>query len=348
MLYMRLPNGSRSCLSCHGADPGANPNNILRGADNPVAITKALSTVGAMGFLNTQLLDADRADIAAFLGSVLTLVANDQPLRIWPVTLESGAASTGTAAAVQWVRIANVSSQPQPVGSVTINDARHSLSHDCPAVLPAGAACRALVRMQASGAGWMHAAVKMESMALPRPFFAGASVFASTSPVSTLVVANGDLDAPIAATAGVPVRRRIALHNPGPMPASVDGLLVLGPQASQFRVEQGCAVGTILQAGVSCELEVSYSPNLLPSAQALLRVRTDQGFPQALLLLGNGSSAIVTPPPDPAPAPGPVPGVPEAGGGCSMRSTSSRPGDAALLLLAAVALAALWRRRSAR
>ena len=55
MLYMRLANDTRACVSCHGPDPGVNPNNILRAADSPNTLVKVMSTVSAMGFLSSQL-----------------------------------------------------------------------------------------------------------------------------------------------------------------------------------------------------------------------------------------------------------------------------------------------------
>lgn len=49
--YLRLDAGVPSCLTCHGPDPAQGRNNLLRAADNPAALQKALNAVGAMGFL---------------------------------------------------------------------------------------------------------------------------------------------------------------------------------------------------------------------------------------------------------------------------------------------------------
>lgn len=101
----------------------------------------------------------------------------------------------------------------------------------------------------------------------------------------------------------------ISLSNPGPMPALVDPPLVLGPEAPRFRVAGACATGTVLQAGQSCDYGLVYEAGMLASAEAILRVRTDQGLPQSVLLRGSGVAGALPPAPTKV-----LP--PSAGGGC--------------------------------
>lgn len=89
-LYLQLPGMSTSCVGCHGPDPAANRNNLLRAADQPAALVKALNTVSAMGFLRDALDEARIADLSAYLGSVRSVAAADAPLALWPRTLEFG------------------------------------------------------------------------------------------------------------------------------------------------------------------------------------------------------------------------------------------------------------------
>lgn len=64
-LYLRRPTDAPACVSCHGPDPAGNRNNILRASDQPLALVKALGTVGVMGYLRPVLSDTDIGDLAA-------------------------------------------------------------------------------------------------------------------------------------------------------------------------------------------------------------------------------------------------------------------------------------------
>jgi mono/diheme cytochrome c family protein len=57
-LYMQLPGGVASCVSCHGPEPQGNRNSLLKAANNPQALTKALATVGVMSYIRASLDDA--------------------------------------------------------------------------------------------------------------------------------------------------------------------------------------------------------------------------------------------------------------------------------------------------
>ena len=146
-LYLQTDTGLRSCVVCHGPDPGQNRNNLLRAADQPTALTRALSTVGVMGYLGSALSDADRADVSAFLLSVARLNAPDTALRVGPISLEFGQVGVGARSATQSVRLSNPSSsRAVAVEPPRATDATLSLSHDCPASLPPLAFCDVKVR----------------------------------------------------------------------------------------------------------------------------------------------------------------------------------------------------------
>lgn len=333
MTYLRTPLGRASCVSCHGADPGANPNNILRGADNPQAITKALNTVSPMGFLRSQLSDADRADVAAFLGTVARQGLPATPARLWPVALEFGVAATGTVTPEHQLRLLNASAIPLRFGGAALQGAGGRLTHDCPAQLQAGSACTLRLALDApADAHAARSALEVELGA--QRLVAGASLLPASANASAL---RWDADSDVVSFGpgpGATARRTVALFNPGPMPATLGTTTVVGPQAHQFQVA-GCARGSTLQAGTRCDLSIEYTPSLLPSAEAMLSVRSDQTNPTSLRLAGGGVPPAPVEPPPALPVDG--------GGGCSTGGGTSRP-DPLLAGLLLVALAALWRR----
>ena len=106
-LYLQLPGMSTSCVGCHGPDPAANRNNLLRAANQPAALLKALNTFSAMGFLRDALDEARIADLSAYLDRVLLTAALDAPLALWPRTIEFGSLGIGEVSAIHRVTLLN-------------------------------------------------------------------------------------------------------------------------------------------------------------------------------------------------------------------------------------------------
>ena len=339
-LYLQTDGGLRSCVACHGADPGQNRNNLLRAADQPNNLTRALSTVGVMGYLGSALSDVDRADVAAFLGSVARLNAPDTALRVWPISLEFGQVGVGVRSATQSIRLSNPStSRAVAVEPPRASDATLSVSHDCPASLPPLAFCDVKVALQPVAQGSIRAAVDIRTSAFTSPVVIGVLASGVGTVPSAL---TWQLDAETArfeAPSAAPVRRVIPLFNPGPLPAVIGVTSIVGPGASNFRIDGGCAAGSVLVAGTRCDLAVTYEPDLRPLVLATLQLRSDQGNPASVLLEG------VAPPVPPQPLQATA--VPDSGGGCTVGPPNRQLFDPVLLLAvlsAALAAAARGRR----
>lgn len=337
-LYMRTDDGGRSCVSCHGPDPGLSQNNILRAAGSPDTLTKVLNTVSAMGFLRSRLSDADRADITAFLASINALNDPASGLRMWPVTLDFGTLAVGATSPAQTVRLANLSlSAPLALASIGVSGTRAQLRHDCPAQLAPGGRCDVQVTMRTDAPQLERATLSVTGPALGTPVHAGVAALGTRDAVSALA-----WESPATAVAFNPAtpRKVVALANPGPMPAVLALTSITGPNASQFRIEGGCAQGQMLVAGTRCELTLAYTPGAQP-AQAVLQLRSDQGNPASLSLEGAAAAAAE------APAPPDVLAAADSGGGC----TAGPPGkkaDPTLWLAALLAAAALLGRSGVR
>jgi mono/diheme cytochrome c family protein len=337
MLYMRTDGDTRSCLNCHGPDPGQGRNNILSAADAPTAIARAMATVGAMNFLRLQLSDPDREAVSAFLGSVSRLNTPGLPLQAWPITFDFGRVPAGSPSATQAMRLRNRSAQPVGIGAIAASDPAVEVRHDCPAQLPAGAACDIRLRMTPAAFGPVRAALTVNSPDWPSAVQAGLLVRGDAAPLSAPAWSPAQDTLALDAPGDAAVQRRIRLSNPGPMPVTLAATSIVGPDAARFSTA-GCAADTVLQAGTDCEMTVTYTPSQLTTAQATVQVRSDQGHPASLLLAGTRPPVAE----DEAATVAPV----ESGGGCST-GPGRRPADPLLAaaLLLALSAAARGRRR---
>lgn len=337
MLYVRLANNVASCASCHGPDPSQGRNNILFAADNPGKIIKSINNIGAMGYLSSELSEADTSDISAFLGRVAQTTLDTSPLRVWPWTLDFGSIQPGLESAKQFVRISNASASPLNISDISVNSADMALTHNCPTELVSEASCEVQLTLRPIVFGLHRASLlvtaggKMSAL--------GMVGYGAAMPVSRLVWTQPDTVS-FAATQGNTARATLTLSNPGPMPAVLGLINVSGDQASQFKVESGCGIGTVLQAGTSCNLSVSYLAGVMPQSNALLQLRSDQTNPSAVRLQGSltptaPAQAVLVPPGG------------SSGGGCAFTSDPSRSRDITLMaaLLAAAAALARQRRR---
>lgn len=331
-LYMRLANDSWSCVSCHGPDPGANRNNILRAADRPETLVKVMNTVSAMGFLSSQLTEVDRADVTAFLGNIVRVNDPSAALRVWPVTLDFGRVPVGGTSARQFVNISNPSAAPSSVPVTFLaTDPAIAFDHDCPASLSPGSSCEAGVTLNPNEVGLMRAAVLVSSPALSQPMVLGLIGYGSSGPLSQLAWVQSAPDVRFEAEKGGPnVLRTLTLNNPGTMPVELALTSITGPNANQFRLQGGCASSSMLQAGTQCELTVAYTPSQFAESKAVLQLRSNQGNPPALRLDGIATSPGATVLPiEPLTTP--------TGGGCSIGPPTQRGHDPALWLMALIA-----------
>ncbi len=332
-LYMRLDDDTRSCVSCHGPDPGVNHNNILRAADNPQTLTKVMNTVSAMGFLSSRLTEQDRADVTAFLGSITRLNAPGSTLRVFPVTVDFGSVGIGAVSAPHQVRITNGGAAAVAIAAIESANASVDVRHACPAQLAAGSSCDVTLRLMPLAAGLLRPTLNLRVDSHPGGIQVAGTGKGVVEPVSSLAWGQA---APVVAFSSADAASQvqtIRLVNPGPVPAVLGLTSIVGPAAASFRIESGCASGTTLAAGTGCDLQVVYLASALATVQASLQIRSDQGNPSGLRLEGVQSS----PPPAAEVAP-------QGGGGCSTGPARPPPGDPVLPGAVILALALLLRR----
>lgn len=370
-LYLGLPAGDASCVECHGPDPGLDRNRLLNAARGPAAIDEALRKAAAMGYLAELLAPVDRADLSAFLALVSAEAEGTTPAQAWPWGLEFGRLTPGAAAAPQAVRLHNRSAgalalAPRLRELAPGGTAGLSLVHDCPALLPPGAACTARLGLVAGAEGRVLAALDWgDGGAALRPVGVAATVGAGPVAVAgwrDAASAEADGVVRLQAPALAEATATLTLRNDGVVPMVLGVPAITGPGRASFGLEAGadaCTAHAVLAPGAECRVRLRARAPASGVAEAALQWRND-GVHAPLRRLevralaapppvGSPPPAVVPPGAAPAPAPAPSPApVATGGGGCSRMAVSPGRLDPLLpgLVLLAVAVLALRARRA--
>ena len=340
-LYVQLPGETPSCVSCHGPDPTQNRNNILRAADRPATLLRALNTVGVMGYLRDSLNDAAIADLAAYLARVAVVAAPDAAVALWPSTIEFGRLPAGGVSPPHGVTLRNLGSEALGLARPLMVGQGFSLSDDCPASLAPGSSCA----LDAAGvdrgrgtrggdaaAGHVGTLVATVCSGCPPPWSTpGRASCRPTRHSSTSARCR-----PVRA-----MTRNITLTSHGTLPVTLGVATLTGPGRGQFQLDGACAPGTVLAPGLQCVLQVVYAPGVAGSAQAVLQWRSDGVNPGTVVLEGRATAVPAAPAP---PVPTPAPSLSSGSGGCTI-GPPDRLADVTHGVLLALALLVMCCRR---
>lgn len=346
-LYRALPGnpGVGSCIGCHG-DPVDNRNSVLRGAVGGPLIARTINAVGAMGYLRQYLGEAELADIAAYLASVVPAGALEALPAPWPTSHDFGVHEVGTQAPERAVLVRNL--QPRgdiAIGAVVSTDPlAFPLQHDCPLALPPLGQCRVRTwfRPQAEGAASARWEVQdAGGRALRSGSLRGTGSTGLTGPAPALAwegdTGSGDLVDLGRVSVGARAARSFALVNPGPRAVTITRLRVTGPNAARFALVGACATSAAapgpvrVEAGARCALELAFAPTLVERVEGWIELEADARNAPSLRVQALGVAAA-----DPGPPAPPSPEPASAGGGAAAP---------AFLLGLALATLLLMRRR---
>ncbi len=333
--YLQLPDAP-SCVSCHGPDPSQGRNNLLRAADNPQAIRKALTTVGVMGYLDVHLTEQDIADIAAYLGRVIVVADPASSIALWPVTLDFGTLPVGATSPEHRVRILNRGMSVLMLSAPQATGAGFALDGGCQGALVAGASCEVAVRWSATAAGNGAGALVLASDAAWSPLVVGLAARARDAGAGALSPLAPAAQLSFASTAvGESSSIDWTLISSGSEPVTLAASTLIGPQFAQFSIAGDCTAGRTLMPGSTCTLRVAYRPAAAGSqAHAALQVRSDGIDPGSVMLAGSAARA----------SEGEEPAPPPSGGGCAI-GPPARQLDPTLAILLAIGATSLWLRR---
>lgn len=316
-LYRALPGspGVGSCISCHG-EPVNNRNSVLRGAAGGALISRTIAAVSAMGYLRQFLSDADLADIAAYLGTVVPTAALETLPEPWPTVDDFGVQAVGTQAAERWILIRNL--QPRSdiaIGAVVSTDPLvFPVQHECPLSLPPLGQCRVRTWFRPATAGPAEARFDIvapggQVLRSGRLLGTGAALQPPTlawSPATELIdFARVEV--------GRSAQVRLQLHNPGSMAVSLQRLRSTGPQALRFAVASDCAASGRIEPGARCEVTVTHTPRSAERAESWVELGSDAANAPLLRMQAIGVAPAAPADPSPAPPSGPSEG--DRGGG---------------------------------
>jgi MYXO-CTERM domain-containing protein len=339
-LYLQLPGNLASCVSCHGPDPAANRNNLLRAAGQPLVLLKTLNAVGVMGYLKLALSDADIADLSAYLDTVAR-AASDPSRSVWPRTIEFGDLGLGEVSPEHTVRLRNLSAAPLTGVLPRLAAGRFDLRHDCPGTLAPGTSCSAHVRAFAPTSGQQTADALVWGDGAGAVI--GLSARGASGPVARLVLDPAVLDMG-SAEVGTVVTRRVRVLNAGTADATLGVATLTGPTAGAFSTDGRCPPATVVSPGTACTLDLRWRAGAAVAYDAVLQWRGDGTHPAPMRLQALGTSAGQATDPPAAPPAAEAPAATGGGGGCTSSSASAQA-DTGTTWWAAFALGALIVRR---
>ncbi|MEY2894000.1 MAG: hypothetical protein RJA98_3908 [Pseudomonadota bacterium] len=209
-----------------------------------------------------------------------------------PASLDFGNQSIGVASAARSITLSNSGSGALAISALGTS-APYALTHNCGASVAAGASCTVNVVFTPNGAGAANGNVTLATNASGSPHavtLSGTGLLAlpalswsSASALAFGTVTVGQSSATVSRT----------LSNAGPGSATLTALPISGSEAGDFAVAAGssCSASTVLAAGSSCTLVLSFSPAAAGSRSASLQVSSNGSNPGALSLSGTGAAA---------------------------------------------------------
>ncbi len=333
-LYRTLPGSpaAGSCISCHG-EPVNNRNGVLRGAAGGPVIARTISAVGAMGYLHRYLGDADLADIAAYLATVVPAGPVDALPDLSPTADHFGAQTIGTQSGERTLLLRNRLPRGElSIGAVISADIdQFPLRHDCPLALPPLGQCSIHVGFRPATPGAIGTTFNVVDSGGQLLRSGAVSGLGVTGPPAALTwreppdLLFGNV------ALGQTVLRTALLVNASALPAQVARLRVTGPNASRFVLESDCPAGSRIEAGAGCELRLRFAPQVAGLVEGWIEIESDASNAPLARVSASGVTAAADVPEVQTP--------PAGGGGGAMPAWWTT-------LLAAAALA--LRRRSPR
>jgi hypothetical protein len=269
------------------------------------------------------------------------VAAPDASAALWPSTIEFGSLGLGGVSPSHRVSLRNLGSEALGLARPQLLGHGFLISDSCPASLAPGASCSLTLRASTAVTGPAVATLQLGASAPWSPVMLGVSASVVTAAAGQLSANTAQLDFGTL-EAGARLTRSITLTSHGTAPVTLGVATLTGPGRGTYRLDGGCAAGTVLAPGSSCVLQVSYAPAVAGSAQATLQWRSDGVNPGTVQLEGRASAVSVVGPPPPSPAP--PPGAAASGGGCTI-GPPDQLADVSHAVLLTLALAVLWCRR---
>ena len=198
----------------------------------------------------------------------------------------------GTGSTAQSFTVTNYGLTTLTISNIAItgtNAADFSQAHSCGGSLATGASCTITVTFRPTGSGTRTAAVSITDNASGSPqkvALSGVGTIGKLSPIS-LSFGSVVIDTTSSAQTGT-------LTNVGTTTLTITGIAITGTNAGDFAQTHTC--GSLLSAGASCSISVTFRPTASGTRTAVLSISDNGGgSPQAVSLSGSGVSGRCTP-----------------------------------------------------
>ena len=296
-LYLNGPtSGGTACSACHSANPAANVNNILAGANNHTVISSAFAAnKGGMGSLyNGKFTSAEIADLAAFIGNPTVTAA--PAASVAPAALSFGGATVGQDSGALSTTLSNTGSAALNIGSLAVGGSNggdfHITGGTCASgqALAAGSNCSVQLVFRPAAAGARSGALTISHNATGGSSSVTLSGTGNAVAQATLALSATALDFGALLT-NAPSQRTLTLTNSGQAALTFSSIGVSGAQAGFFTLGGSCATATPLAVGANCTVVVQALPTASGAFAASLNLASNASNANVAVALSGSATA---------------------------------------------------------
>ena len=296
-LYLNGPtSGGTTCSACHGANPAANVNNVLAGANNPTVISSAFAAnKGGMGSLyNGKFTAAEVADLAAFIGNPNVTAA--PAASVAPSTLSFGGATVGQDSGALSTTLSNTGSAALNISGLAVGGGNGGdfriTGGTCASgqAVAAGSSCSVQLVFRPTASGARSGALTISHNATGGSSSVTLSGTGNAVAQATLSLSATALDFGALLT-NAPAQRTLTLTNSGQAALSFSSIGVSGAQAGFITLGGTCATSTPLAIGANCTVVVQALPTTAGTFAASLNLASNASNANVAVALSGNASA---------------------------------------------------------
>ncbi|MES2741974.1 MAG: choice-of-anchor D domain-containing protein [Pseudomonadota bacterium] len=298
-LYANGPvaGGAPRCANCHGADPANNALHILRGANDPAALSHAFTSVPAMiSFAyGSRFSTAEVADLAAYLGNPAVVAAPVAELA--PSVLIFGSTSIGQSSAPLSTTLSNSGSAPLTLGGISLAGAAaadYSVgggSCAAGATIAPHASCTVQLAFRPTAAGARSASLNISHNATGAVSTLALSGTGDATPQAGIGVSATGIDFGALLTGTASGERTVNVSNSGQAPLVFSAIALGGANAAQFALGGSCAPATPVAPGAACGVTVRAAPTAPGALAASLTLSSNASNGNVTIALSGNASA---------------------------------------------------------
>ncbi len=298
-LYANGPvaGGAPRCAGCHTANPAANVSNVLRGANDPAALSHAFTSVPAMiSFAYASRFSAaEVADLAAYLGNPAVVAAPVANLA--PLVLIFGSTGVGQSSAALTTTLSNSGSAALNLGAIALAGAAAADYSVSGGTCAAGAAiapnanCTVQLTFRPTAAGARNASLTINHNATGAVSTLSLSGTGDATPQAGIGLSATSVDFGALFTGTASSVQTVNVSNSGQAPLVLSGIVLGGANAGQFAVGGSCAVGTPIAPAATCSVTVRAAPSTAGALAASVTLSSNAANGNATIALSGNASA---------------------------------------------------------